>query len=93
MYTYYYQIGTIPHNDKYCIRKLIYQDNILEKKENFSININKLNVLLSNISDNQYKKYDTNSLEDISDDFFEENNTFKPGSFDEKLLIRNHFSR
>lgn len=93
MYTYYYQIATIPDNDKYCIRKLVYINANLEKTETFYTNVNKLNILISNIGENQYKKYNTDNLNDVSQNFFDDEDIFKPGSFDEKILIKNHFSR
>lgn len=93
MYTYYYQIGTIPQNDKYCIRKLVYNETNLVKIETFYSNVNKLNILISSIGENQYKKYNTDNLEDVSKNFFDDENIFKPGSFDEKILIKNHFPR
>ena len=79
MYTYYYQIGTIPRNDKYCIRKLVYNETNLVKTETFYSNVNKLNILISSIGENQYKKYNTDNLEDVSNNFFDDENIFKLG--------------
>ena len=92
MYQYYYQIATIEKNDRYNIRKLVYENNKLVQVENWEVSINKLNNLLKNISDTQYKKYNLESLDTIPKDFFQNNDkVFKPGSLNESLFLQRYY--
>ena len=94
MYTYYYQIATISIDEKYCIKKLVYDEKKLDSYNIFYLSSSKLNLLLSNMSDNQYKKYNTDNLSEITNNFFDDDSyIFKPGSFNENILIKNHFQR
>lgn len=92
MYNYYYQIATIIKNDKYNIKKLIYEGIDLIHVEKWNIKINKLNNLLKNISDTQYKKYNLDNLDLISDDFFiDSNKEFKPGSLNDSMFLKKYY--
>jgi len=92
MYNYYYLIATIQKNDKYHVKKLVYEGSNLVQVENWNIKINKLNSLLKNISDTQYKKYNLDSLKLVQDDFFiDSKKEFKPGSLNDSLFLKNYY--
>jgi hypothetical protein len=94
MYNYYYLIATIQKNDKYHIKKLVYEGSNLVQVENWNIKINKLNSLLKNISDTQYKKYNLDSLKSVPNDFFcniDSKKEFKPGSLNNALFLTKYY--
>ena len=65
MYHFIYQICTLPKNNKFQVRKIVYNTNDYHSHDNYYFNYNQINNLLDNISNDQYVKIDLEYLDDI----------------------------
>ena len=67
MYSFIYQICTIPKNDKFEVRKIILKQFRYNSHEDYVLNYNQINNLLDNITEKEYIKVDTVSLNNIDE--------------------------
>jgi hypothetical protein len=65
MIIFYYQILEKPKNDKYLVRKLVYNEEKLVYNEIYGLSEKNLNKLLKNLETNLYEKYDKESFDNI----------------------------
>ena len=67
MYKFIYQICTLPKNDKFEVRKIIFREKKFHSHEEYFLSYNQINNLLDNITDKEYVKIDTDSLYNINE--------------------------
>ena len=67
MYKFIYQICTLPKNDKFEVRKIIFREKKFHSHEEYFLSYSQINNLLDNISNKEYVKIDTDSLYNINE--------------------------
>ena len=67
MYNFIYQICTLPKNDKFEVRKIIFREKKFHSHEEYNLSYSQINNLLDNINENDYIKIDTDTLNNIND--------------------------
>jgi len=75
MHKYFYQICAVTINEKYNVRKIIYNNfNNYITHENIKFNNNQIDKLLKNLDSNEYSIVDINVFNNLPPKKLEENN-------------------
>tara|TARA_B100001093_G_C26616250_1_gene922446 strand:- start:360 stop:674 length:315 start_codon:yes stop_codon:yes gene_type:complete len=66
MYSFFYHICSIPNNGKYLVRKYIFDEDLkYVNHDDYLFTYKNVNSLLNKLESCQYKKFDTNILNNV----------------------------